>query len=245
MEHVNETMSDETTTQTTPAKAAKKPRRTPAQQEVLTVIETLGGSATEDQLRTAGADVRAANSLVRKSVLTKEDGPTFKLAAPAPEATGGSDAEGAIEGAGDVTAEAEAHVDAAPALAIKIEDPTRYCLCGCGTEVTHKRSRFAPGHDSRLHALVRKIERGEATLDVIPANQETRDYLIRAPWMAAKHPGVLAQLQGQPAPAATEPASEEETVPAACDPIAAEPAPEAIEAVEGEAAPFEPILPEA
>lgn len=244
MEHVNETMSDETTTQTTPAKAAKKPRRTPAQQEVLTVIETLGGSATEDQLRTAGADVRAANSLVRKSVLTK-DGPTFKLAAPAPEATGGSDAEGAIEGAGDVTAEAEAHVDAAPALAIKIEDPTRYCLCGCGTEVTNKRSRFAPGHDSRLHAMVRKIERGEATLDVIPANQETRDYLIRAPWMAAKHPGVLAQLQGQPAPAATEPASEEETVPAACDPIAAEPAPEAIEAVEGEAAPFEPILPEA
>jgi hypothetical protein len=104
-----------------------------------------------------------------------------------------------VEGAGDLEIE-QAHADEA-AIAPKAEPATRECLCGCGTLITSKRSRFAPGHDSKLHAMVRKIDRGEATLDAIPDRKETRDYLITAGWMS-KHPNVLAQLQGQPLPVA-------------------------------------------
>ena len=62
---------------------------------------------------------------------------------------------------------------------------------------------------ARTLAVVRKIERGEATLADIPERKETRDYLITAPWMA-KHPGVLAQLQGVSAPVAQDTAAEAE-----------------------------------
>lgn len=33
----------------------------------------------------------------------------------------------------------------------------KQCVCGCGS-TTH--ARYAPGHDSRIHALVLRVERG-------------------------------------------------------------------------------------
>lgn len=52
------------------------------------------------------------------------------------------------------------------------ESPT--CCCGCGTELAiakePKRQRlFCQGHDGRLHAFLRKVMRGEAPRQAIPA----------------------------------------------------------------------------
>ncbi len=57
------------------------------------------------------------------------------------------------------------------------------CACGCGKKVD---STFLPGHDSKLHALVLKIARGEAKTSDLPKLEQTREYLGRAPWMDAK-----------------------------------------------------------
>ena len=56
------------------------------------------------------------------------------------------------------------------------------CACGCGHKTT---STFLPGHDSKLHALVLKIGRGEAKASDLPKLAATREYLGHAPWMTA------------------------------------------------------------
>jgi hypothetical protein len=56
------------------------------------------------------------------------------------------------------------------------------CTCGCGRKTS---ASFLPGHDSKLHALVLKISRGEAKLSELPKSERTREYLGRAPWMTA------------------------------------------------------------
>jgi hypothetical protein len=48
------------------------------------------------------------------------------------------------------------------------------CCCGCGErlEVSKNPDRqklFKPGHDGRLHALLKRVMRGEATRQKVPA----------------------------------------------------------------------------
>ena len=45
------------------------------------------------------------------------------------------------------------------------EEGPRLCWCGCGQPVKGKKARFVPGHDARLYALIRKIEKGEVDED--------------------------------------------------------------------------------
>ena len=44
------------------------------------------------------------------------------------------------------------------------------CLCGCGQMA---RSRFVPGHDSKLKSLFLRVERGRAETSAIPAIAQT------------------------------------------------------------------------
>ncbi|WP_437721796.1 hypothetical protein WMF30_41420 [Sorangium sp. So ce134] len=56
----------------------------------------------------------------------------------------------------------------------------RDCACGCGAKVN---SRFRPGHDARLKAIVMRVVRGEADPSTVPADGATREYLMLAPWV--------------------------------------------------------------
>jgi hypothetical protein len=56
------------------------------------------------------------------------------------------------------------------------------CLCGCGTKLTGKR-RFSQGHDAKLHSLVLRVHRGQATKEELPTMPATFEYLRSAPWM--------------------------------------------------------------
>lgn len=44
----------------------------------------------------------------------------------------------------------------------------RECLCGCGLLVEKKNRRFRQGHDAKLSSILRRIELGELSEDVIP-----------------------------------------------------------------------------
>lgn len=54
------------------------------------------------------------------------------------------------------------------------EEGPRLCWCGCGQPVKGKKARFVPGHDARLYALIRKIEKGEVGEDIIPEELRQR-----------------------------------------------------------------------
>jgi hypothetical protein len=44
-------------------------------------------------------------------------------------------------------------------------------------------SRFRPGHDARLKAVVLRVVRGKADPSDVPADGVTREYLMLAPWV--------------------------------------------------------------
>jgi hypothetical protein len=66
----------------------------------------------------------------------------------------------------------------------KVEEPAAAgeCLCGCGTKLAGKR-RFSQGHDAKLHSLVLRVHRGQASKEELPTLPATFEYLRSAPWM--------------------------------------------------------------
>lgn len=69
-----------------------------------------------------------------------------------------------------------------PSKAEKIVNASGECLCGCGLQVGTKR-RFAAGHDAKLHSLVLRVSRGQASRDELPVSEASKEYLRGAPWM--------------------------------------------------------------
>lgn len=43
----------------------------------------------------------------------------------------------------------------------------RYCLCGCGTEVT-KKARFAVGHDGKVTHMLAMVNKGQSQFGSLP-----------------------------------------------------------------------------
>ena len=54
------------------------------------------------------------------------------------------------------------------------------CICGCLTP-TH--SKFAPGHDAKLHGAVLRIFRHKEDPSILLSSEVVRIYLASAPWM--------------------------------------------------------------
>src|SRR5690606_33568669 len=57
---------------------------------------------------------------------------------------------------------------------VEIVERTSLCWCGCGQPVMCKKARFVSGHDARLCALIRMIEKGVADEDIIPEELRQR-----------------------------------------------------------------------
>jgi len=57
---------------------------------------------------------------------------------------------------------------------------SKHCLCGCKAQTS---SRFAPGHDARIHSIVLSIIKGEGKVKDLPSNEALQAYLASAPWM--------------------------------------------------------------
>ena len=178
------------------------------QQKVLDYINANGGSAEAAVLKARGIDLRTANNLVKKRLLTLTHG-VFRLrdqkpakapatTEPAEERSAETVKEPAVVSAAEEPAN-EVSVEKAPpskvtkkatakatkkaaekaAKPAKVVEP-RSCLCGCGAP---SKSRFLPGHDARLHSLVLRIHRGKAGKDELTTAPETLDYLKTASWM--------------------------------------------------------------
>ena len=43
----------------------------------------------------------------------------------------------------------------------------KYCLCGCGTEVT-KKARFVVGHDGKVSHMLASVNKGKIQYDSLP-----------------------------------------------------------------------------
>lgn len=61
-------------------------------------------------------------------------------------------------------------------------DEVRFCLCGCGEQVSR---RFRQGHDARLKGVLLRVARGEEEPDAIP--EEALDQLEELDSLLGQH----------------------------------------------------------
>lgn len=153
------------------------------QQRVLDYV-TEKGEAEEAVLKSRGLDVRAANNLVKKRVLTLTNG-VYRLRSQKVAKTEEKAAKAEEKAESAATVEGKAEAAKGEAKAEKAKKPAkvvevRHCLCGCGAQC---KSRFLPGHDARLHSAVLRVHRGKGSRDEVPEAAETLSYLKGAPWM--------------------------------------------------------------
>ncbi len=52
------------------------------------------------------------------------------------------------------------------------------CLCGCGELCTSRGALFRQGHDQRLAVQLRKVERGEATIEQLNLDRQLLRLLV-------------------------------------------------------------------
>lgn len=162
------------------------------QQRILDYITKSGGLADAAVIQGRGLDVRAANNLVRKNMLTLTNGvyrlvrATMKTAEKAEEpAVTVREPAAEVPATKEPTKAEPAKAAKAAARAEKAKTPIKNvelkpCLCGCGFA---SKSRFLPGHDARLHSIVLKIHRGKMGKDEMTYAPATLTYLKTAPWM--------------------------------------------------------------